>query len=133
MPKIFCLLNHELTPNQTAELYASFGAGSIMYTPAEIAALWSEIPTDSGLTKACLEPFTAWLREAAAGDVVVLQGEFSASFALIDFALNKGLIPVCAVTKRIAREIREGEKVQRNYIFEHICFRRYSYYNDLRP
>jgi len=63
--------------------------------------------------------------------VVVLQGEYNAIFALVDFALNSGLIPVCAVTERVAQEEREGETVHRKYVFEHICFRRYRYYRDL--
>jgi len=131
MPRVFCLLNHKLTPRQEAELQDSFSAGQIEYPPPEIAGLWSKIPTVRELTSAHLEFFTGWLQEAVAGDVVVLQGEFSATFALADFSLRKDLIPVCAVTERIAQEKREGEKVHRNYIFEHICFRRYRYYEEL--
>jgi hypothetical protein len=112
-------------------LRVSFGATEIIYPPALISALWSEIPTDRELTKALFEPLAAWLGNAVPGDTLVLQGEFSATFALADFAFQKGLIPVCSVTKRIAREVREGEKVYRNYVFEHIVFRRYCYYKDL--
>ena len=131
MPNIFCLLNHELTPKQKEELCSSSGATNIIYPPESISTLWAGIPTDRELTKARLEPFTAWLGEAAPGDTLVLQGEFSATFALADFALQNGLIPVCAVTERVSQEIREGEKVCKTYVFEHICFRRYRYYRDL--
>ena len=48
-------------------------------------------------------------QEAAVGDIVALQGEFSATFALADFSLRRRLIPVCAVTERVAQEEREGE------------------------
>jgi hypothetical protein len=131
MPDAFCLLNHPHTPRQEAELQDSFNAGKIKYPPSGTTELWSKIPTARELTGAHLEPFTGWLLEAAPGDVVVLQGEFSATFALADFSLRKGLIPVCAVTERVAQEKREGEIGQKNSIFEHICFRRYRYYNDL--
>jgi hypothetical protein len=131
MPSIFCLLNHKLTPKQEEELCNSFGAGRIIYPPQHIAELWSQIPTVPELCKAHLEPFTAWLQEAKDGDIIVLQGEFSATFALIDYALRKGLIPVCAVTERVALEKREGEKVSKEHTFEHICFRQYRYYEDL--
>ena len=132
MPDIFCLLNHELTPKQKEELFSLSGAKNINYPPASVSALWAAIPTERELTKARLEPLTAWLREAAPGDTLVLQGEFSATFALVDFALQKGLVPVCAVTERVSREIREGEVVRKTYVFEHICFRRYCYYGNLR-
>ena len=131
MPNIFCLLNHELTPRQKEELFSSFGADSVTYPPDVIALMWSGIPTDRELKKALFKPLIDWLEEARAGDVLVLQGEFSATFALADYALKKGLIPLCAVTKRVSQEVREGEKVHKNYVFEHICFRRYRYYKDL--
>ena len=131
MPDVFCLLNHKLTPRQETELRNSFCSGQIKYPPSEITELWSKIPTDHELTKEYLEPFTGWLHEAADGDIVALQGEFSATFALADFSLYKGLIPVCAVTERVAQEEREGEIVRRKYIFEHICFRRYRHYDEL--
>ncbi|MDR1836455.1 MAG: hypothetical protein LBQ89_02245 [Treponema sp.] len=131
MPDVFCLLNHKLTPRQEAELRNSFHADRIKCPPPEITEQWSKIPTDRALTRAQLEPFTGWLREAAEGDIVALQGEFSATFALADFSLRKGLIPVCAVTERVAQEEREGEIVRRKYIFEHICFRHYRYYDEL--
>ena len=131
MKKVFCLLNHELTPKQIEELQSSFNAEQIMYPSTQITSLWSGIPTDSELKKSHIEPVTSWLQEADAGDVIVLQGEFSATFIIADFALKKSLIPVCAVTKRVSQEVREGEKVTKNYIFEHICFRPYRYYDDL--
>ncbi|MCL2193707.1 MAG: CRISPR-associated protein Csx20 [Treponema sp.] len=121
----FCLLNHRLTPRQETELK------SILYPPPHVADMWSRIPTDRELKKAQLEPFATWLQEAETGDIVVLQGEFSATFAMVDFVLGKGLIPVCAVTERVAQEEREGEIVHRKYVFEHICFRRYRHYRDL--
>ena len=131
MPDTYCLLNHELTPKQKEELHSSFGAKNIIYPPESISALWGAIPTEKELTKTHLEPFTGWLREARPGDTLVVQGEHSATFALADFALQKGLVPVCAVTERMTQEIKEGEKVIKKNVFEHICFRRLRYFRDL--
>jgi hypothetical protein len=131
MPKVFCLLNHKLTANQTTEVFDTFGVTHIVDSPEQISVLWSSIPTSRELSRAQLEPFITWLEEAHADDVVVLQGEHSATFALVDFALQKGLVPVCAVTERTTQEFHEGEKVIKKNIFEHICFRKYQYYKDL--
>jgi len=131
MSDTFCLLNHELTPKQKEELNSSFGAKNIIYPPSSVSTLWAAIPTEKELTKTHLEPFTRWLQEAAPGDTVVLQGEHSATFALADYALQKGLIPLCAVTERATQEVQEGEKVIKKNVFEHICFRRYRHYKDL--
>ena len=131
MTNIYCLLNHELTPKQTEELYVSYGGEKIIYPTEQITKLWSGIPTDKELTKTQFQPVIDWLKDAKENDVLVLQGEFSATFIIADYALQKGIIPVCAVTKRVSQEVREGEKVTKNYVFEHICFRQYRYYNDL--
>jgi len=131
MSGIYCLLNHPLTDNQKKELFSDYGEKNINYPSESIKALWSGIPTVKELTKAHLEPVTAWLQDAKPGDVIILQGEFSATFIIADFALKKGLIPVCAVTERVSQEVQEGEKVRKTYVFEHICFRRYRYYGDL--
>ena len=131
MSNVFCLLNHELTPNQIEELHVSYGGEKITYPTEQITKLWSGIPTDSELKKIQFEPIVKWLQDAKAGDVLVLQGEYSATFALADFALQKAMTPVCAVTKRVSQETREGEKVHKSYVFEHVCFRRYRYYKDL--
>ncbi|AEF81047.1 CRISPR-associated protein Csx20 [Leadbettera azotonutricia] len=131
MPTAYCLLNHALTENQKAELANDFGCENCIYPSEELKALWSAVPTDKFLTQAHLEPFASWLSEAKADDVVVLQGEFGMTFALVDYALGRRLVPVHAVTKRIAKEERDGELVHRSYVFEHVCFRRYKRYSEL--
>jgi len=131
MPDAYCLLNHELTAKQREELFQDFGVERVVAPPAEAAALWGNMPTGASLSRAALEPITGWLAAAAPGSVVVLQGEAGAAFALVDFALGRGLAPVYAVTARVARESREGEKVLRSYVFEHVRFRTYRRYADL--
>lgn len=131
MLNAFCLLNHELTPKQVSELHGSFKVERIVYPPGRIAALWGNISVDGELTKTHIESFASWLEEARTGDITVIQGEFGAVFSLVDFAFQKGLIPVYATTKRVAAESRTGEQVYRRYIFEHQCFRPYRYYRDL--
>ena len=131
MPNAYCLLNHKLTLRQESELRTLFGIENILYPQTFVSELWAQIPTDRELNKENLEPFTNWLQDTKTGDILVLQGEFGATFALADYSLKKGLIPVCAVTERVAQEEREGEIIHRNYIFEHKCFRRYNYFEDL--
>ena len=69
--------------------------------------------------------------EANAKDIFVIQGEFGSTFTLVDFALKKGLIPLYATTRRIAKETRNGETVHREYVFEHVCFKKYDYFKEL--
>jgi hypothetical protein len=126
-----CLLNHPLTQNQITELETVFNSGRIVYPPAGVSSAWGGIPAEKSLSAEHLRPFTQWLSAAHEGDCVVLQGEAGATFALVDFALSRGLVPLHSVTQRVARENRDGEKVFRSYVFEHICFRRYRYFDEL--
>lgn len=128
MPKTFCLLNHPLTQNQLAELEQKFNSIQIIYPQEKIANLWAQIPPenfDCGIVNGVI----LWLKEnSAAGDFFIVQGEFGSTFTLVDFALKNGLVPLYATTRRVAKESREGESVHREYIFEHVCFKKYRYF-----
>ena len=131
MRKCFCLLNHVLTQNQLDELEQKYQITKIEYPPKTVSLIWAQIPTTSQLLKSDLCPVLEWLKSAEQGDVLIVQGEFGSTFAVVDWALSKVLIPIYAVTKRIENEEKQGEKVIRHYIFEHECFREYRRYIDL--
>lgn len=131
MSKAYCLLNHALTENQINELKEKFAVAEIIYPSQQLSGKWSQIPTTENIDKTVIDSVTAWLVGAEENDVLIVQGEFGSTFAIVDFALKKGLIAVHAVTQRIATESRDGEKVSRSYIFEHVCFRRYKYFNQV--
>ena len=126
--KTLCLLNHKLTLNQIADLEQNWHSKEIVYPPEEIALMWSNIPPEN-LRSDAVQKLALWLKaNSTAGDLFIIQGEFGSTFRLVDFALKNNLVPIYATTKRIARESCNGEKVQREYIFEHVCFKRYEYY-----
>jgi hypothetical protein len=123
---VFVLLNHQLTDRQRIELVKGFSCAVIEQTPAEAAQLWSAIPAEGELSGVPLEPITNWLGNASPGDVVVVQGEMGATFAVVTWALRRSLVPVYATTRRVAQEMRIGERVTRTHVFEHVQFRRYK-------
>ncbi|MBQ4013833.1 MAG: hypothetical protein II610_01065 [Treponema sp.] len=129
MSKTYCLLNHELTQNQLLELKEKFGASEIIYPSEALSKKWSQIPAVEKLDITVINDVIEWLSSAKAGDALIAQGEFGATFMIVDYALKRGLAPLYAVTKRVASERREGEIVSKNYIFEHVCFRRYEYFS----
>ncbi|MBP5749037.1 MAG: hypothetical protein J6W63_11815 [Treponema sp.] len=129
MAKAFCLLNHELTQNQILELKGKFGAEKIEYPPENLSKMWSQIPAVEEIDMNVIKAVINWLSSANQNDVLIVQGEFGSTFMIVDYALRKNLIPVHAVTKRVAQETREGEIVKRQYVFEHVCFRKYKYFS----
>lgn len=128
MPRTFCLLNHILTQKQLDELKQKFGSTEIVYPNESLSTLWSQIPPEKSNAD-IIASVVFWLkRNAERGDFFIVQGEFGSTFTLADFALKNGLVPIYATTRRIAKETRSGETVHREYIFEHVCFKEYRYF-----
>ena len=130
MKTAFCLINHQLTDNQIKELYEKYSVSNIRYPDSQLSEIWSQIPATHKLDKAPVYSVVNWLETALHGDVVIIQGEVGSTFMLVDYALKNKLIPIHAVSKRISKEVRIGEQVQKQNIFEHICFREYEYYSN---
>ena len=129
MTHIYILLNHDLTERQIAELYQTYGADAVLeYPPPDIKAFWSQVPPEPTLPQNEIDKILQWLAEANPNDVLLVQGDYSATFALVVYALRKGMTAIHAVTKRVASEVRTGEQVARHYVFEHECFREYKWY-----
>ncbi len=131
MSKAYCLLNHELTQNQISELEAKYKITNITYPSEELSKTWSQIPVTEQLDLSVINSVIGWLAAADKDDVLIVQGEFGSTFMIVDFALKNKIIPLYAVTKRVAAEQRDGEIVSRQYIFEHVCFRKYEYFSKI--
>ena len=132
MTSVFCLLNHTLTGRQLQDLQDTYGADVRLFTPPDaVSKLWAQVPPEGALSKELLRPVFSWLETSAEHDVIIVQGDFGATFAVVDWALSHGRVPLYATTQRIEAEERDGEKVYRHYVFEHIGFRPYQRYADL--
>ena len=100
MSKAFCLLNHQLTQNQIKELKEEFSVLEIVYPPEEISKLWSQIPATKTVDKSIINKITNWLLLAENQDVLIVQGDFVATFIIVDFALKNNAIKFIKQTKR---------------------------------
>ncbi len=131
MLKTFCLLNHSLTQKQITELRDNFSSDKIIYPDEKLSACWSQIPPEKESQNVVVK-VVDWLKSSGAseGDLFIVQGEFGSTFSLVDFALKNRLVPLYATTRRVAKESRAGETVKREYIFEHVCFKKYKYYSE---
>lgn len=131
MPRTFCLLNHALTQNQIAELRNKFASQTVLFPQKAVSLEWSQIDPEKSNEDIVLS-VVRWLKtcEAKKGDLFIVQGEFGATFKLVDYALKNGLVPVYATTRRVAKESRSGEVVRREYVFEHVCFKKYGYFEE---
>lgn len=119
MPKtLFILLNHELTDAQKSEAKERFGIENFVNITKE---KWSNIPPDMDNINEFLSEFAFTLKSnTKKGDYLFIQGDFGATYALVRFALNLGITPIYATTKRILVEaIENGVKIiKKTFIHE---------------
>jgi len=128
-PNLFLLFNHTLTAPQETDACISLGVKSIVLPPPEINRLWQEIPPDSEELLSYLSPVFTWLgNEPHPGDFVLIQGEFGATFLMVNEALRLGLVPVYSTTSRKAIEqlLPDGQ-VKISHIFSHVRYRKYKF------
>ena len=118
------LMNHALTQEQEEDARKNLDVGKFV----NIAdAMWSDIdPSEKSVIK-IVEIYKDRLRsQAKAGDVLLVQGDFGATYNMIRFAKSMGLIVVYATTNRIVSEQVENGKAVIKREFKHARFREYE-------
>jgi hypothetical protein len=125
---VFLIFNHTLTQVQEEDARSSLAVDRVVPLPPELQELWSSIPPDLPQIAPVLEPIKSWLRsESRRGDYVLIQGDFGATYLMVRFAAELGLIPVYSTTRRVAsEEILPDGTVRRVHHFSHVIFRRYE-------
>ena len=125
-PVLYLLFNHTLTQEQSNDAYATLKVADIIYAPRELLSLWRSIPPELPHIKERLYPLYDYMfKTCKAGDYMLIQGDFGATYQVVQKALSLGLIPLYATTKRYAVEkMIEGQMVKRS-LFRHVMFRRY--------
>ena len=126
-PRMFILFNHSLTEAQRDDAKKNLGVGSFVTPPPELSAAWSQLPPDAPSLALVLAPVFQWLeREAHAGDYLLVQGDFGATFLLAQKAFSLGLTPLYSTTRREATEEKDGDTVRIVHHFCHVRFRNYE-------
>ena len=124
MKTFFTLINHTLTSEQEEDARKNLNVDKFV----NIAdAMWSDIdPSEKSVIK-FVETYKDKLKkQAKVGDILLVQGDFGATYNMIRFAKNMGLIAVYATTNRIVSEQVENGKVVIKREFKHARFREYE-------
>lgn len=127
MPTLYLLFNHTLTAEQEADARKNWGVEAIIEPPDEISSIWAGIKPDGELDIGNLRKVTEWLgRNATPGDYVLVQGEFGATYYIVDFCFLYNLTPIYATTERVYEgRVLDNGGIEQKHIFRHINFRRY--------
>lgn len=124
MKTFFTLMNHTLTSEQEEDARKNLNVDKFINITD---AMWSDIdPSEKSIIK-FVEVYKDKLKkQAKVGDVLLVQGDFGATYNMIRFAKNMGLIAVYATTNRIVSEQVENGKVVIKREFKHARFREYE-------
>lgn len=127
MNKMFLLFSHTLTKNQKDDAMKSFGIEEFIYLPKDLQELFSNVPNDLKKLSEYLTPIKLFLKQySKEGDFVLIQGDFGATYILVNFAKSLKLKAVYSTTKRVTQEFEEDGKIIKKSIFEHERFRDYE-------
>ncbi len=128
MADLFLLFNHSLTNIQAEQAKQELGVRKIHKPPPDISQLWANIPPDPESINDFLAPVFAWIDDKmAAGDFILVQGDFGACYLTIRHVSGSGVIPVYSTTERRAKEKQlDDGSVQLTHTFQHVRFRKYG-------
>jgi len=131
MKKFIVLMSHDMSKEQKLDAQNSLAISNIVEAPKDIKSIWANINPVGSLDQTELSKITNWIEQNSnTDDYILIQGEFGATFYIVDYCFKKGLIPVYATTKRRVTETREGEKVITNRVFVHEGYRKYIRYEE---
>lgn len=123
MKTMFILMSHEMTDQQKADAKETLLVNKLDVMPSDI---WSQIPSDFASIEQCLVELKAYISlRADKEDYLLVQGDYGATYSMVQFAKEIGIIPVYATSKRKVQELAEGEKVTTVREFTHVRFRKY--------
>jgi len=128
LKRIFIIFNHSLTDIQETDARDHLGVERIISPPGELQSLWRQVPADFEGIDGYLAPVKDWLSvQGRPEDFVLIQGDFGATWIMVNHAFKLGLVPVYSTTERLAEETITGDgAVRLVHHFRHRRFRRYG-------
>ncbi|MDY0223497.1 MAG: CRISPR-associated protein Csx20 [Desulfobacterium sp.] len=126
--RMFLVFSHKMTRDQIRDAELSLGVTTLVEMPDNLKELWRQISPLPAKINDLLEPLRQWLETAANPlDFVLIQGDFGATWLMVDFVFKQGLVPVYSITRREAGEtVLPDGSVKMEHLFHHQQFRRYG-------
>lgn len=129
MKKLIAIMSHEMTENQMKDANKTLGVADIIECDKEVKEIWGNINPKLGLDLSKLDLVINYIeRNADNGDYILVQGEFGATFYIVDYCFKSGFIPVYATSVRRVIEEKDGDSILTKRIFKHEGFRKYIRY-----
>jgi len=127
MKQLALLFSHNLTNDQKEDIEENLKVNTLYNLPDNLQKLWSQVPTHQDLDfNEYLEEIKTFLSTSLVeGDYVLIQGDFGATYHMVNFAKEEGFVAIASVNKRVSKEKIENGIVKKYSEFKHECFREY--------
>ena len=127
--KMLAIISHVMMEQQIEEAKQFLEVDSIIKLPSEIRDIWSNINPHGLLPIESLNKVIEWIElNSNNGDYVLVQGDFGATYYVVNYCFKNYRIPIYATTKREANEKVKDDVVVIERTFKHINFRKYVEY-----
>lgn len=126
--RVFLLFSHTLTAEQKEELSVRWDIEHFRPLPEDLQQIWSNVPPDVPGVESHVQPVLDWLNtEAKSGDVVLVQGDFGATYLTVTFCFRNQLVAIYAATRRVHQETVDNDgSIATHKVFQHALFREYG-------
>lgn len=127
MKKMILIFSHKLTDVQIQSAKDSLEVEEFIYLPEELQSIWSNIPAEIKDISDYIEDIINWIDEIGVkDDLILVQGDFGATYRVVNHSISKGLIPIYSTTKRKAKEIKNSDgTISLTHKVSHVIFREY--------
>lgn len=124
-----CLVvfNHNQLTDEQISALKFIDCQKAVYLSDELNSVWKNInpATDKIESLKNIEDFI--LKNTNQHDYVLIQGEFGATYKMVNFCFEQGRIPVYATSKRESVEERQSDgSVVKKSVFKFVRFREYE-------
>jgi len=128
MKKMILLFSHTLSDIQKHEAITQLHVEEFIYLSAELQTIWSDIAPDIKDINAQLEPIKRFISlHVSSNDIALIQGDFGATYMMVNFCKNRDIECFYSTTKRVLSEYQNDEYQRvKESIFEHRRFRKYA-------
>lgn len=125
--RLFLIFSHTLTPEQIEDAQNNWGVEHFIALPEALQGLWSNVPPDLASLKTYLQPLLEWLeKNISVRDLALIQGDYGASFLLVQWCWQKNIKVIYSTTERVVQEVIEENEVKIKRTFRHCRFREYE-------
>ncbi len=133
MSKLFLIFSHKLTAEQITDAQISLNTAEFIYLPNDLQQIWSNIsPYKEDITNDIQMIYRFVIQnddseQKNKKNYILIQGDFGATYYLVNQFINTNIIPVYSTTERqvIEEKINENE-TKKTVVFKHVKFRNYK-------